>query len=137
MKANRFFLDTAYVLALLNPNDIYHKQAQAMLPSMHSAREVWITEAVLIEIGNALSRSNRIAAVAFINSCYITPNIRVVSVDTSLLKRALDFYNNRGDKERGLTDCISFLVMTDQGLKEALTADEHFQQAGFQALLLD
>ncbi|KCZ73499.1 putative nucleic acid-binding protein, contains PIN domain [Candidatus Methanoperedens nitroreducens] len=104
---------------------------------MHSAREVWITEAVLIEIGNALSRSNRIAAAAFINSCYITPNVRVVSVDTSLLKRALDFYTNRGDKEWGLTDCISFLVMTDQGLKEALTADDHFQQAGFRALLLD
>ncbi|MCZ7380511.1 MAG: PIN domain-containing protein [Candidatus Methanoperedens sp.] len=137
MKTNRFFLDTAYVLALLNPNDVYHKQAKVLLVSMHSAREVWITEAVLIEIGNALARSNRIAAAAFINSCYTTPNVRVVSVDTSLLKRALDFYNNRGDKEWGLTDCISFLVMTDQGLKEALTTDEHFQQAGFRALLLD
>lgn len=104
---------------------------------MHSASEVWITEAVLIEIGNALARLNRIAAAAFINSCYITSNVRVVSVETSLLKRAVDFYNNRGDKEWGLTDCISFLVMIDQGLKEALTTDEHFQQAGFRALLLD
>jgi len=67
MKATRFFLDTAYVLALLNPNDIYHKQARVLLPSMHSAREIWITEAVLIEIGNALSRSNRTAATSFIN----------------------------------------------------------------------
>ncbi|PWB54520.1 MAG: nucleic acid-binding protein [Candidatus Methanoperedenaceae archaeon] len=137
MKPNRFFLDTAYVLALLNPNDNYHKQARALLISMHSAHEVWITEAVLIEIGNALARSNRTAAAAFINSCYITLNLRVVSVDSSLLKRALDFYNNRGDKEWGLTDCISFIVMTDQGLKEALTTDEHFQQAGFRALLLE
>lgn len=137
MKPNRFFLDTAYVLALLNPNDTYHEQAKTMLPSMQSAREVWITEAVLIEIGNALARSNRNAACAFIDSCYITPNVRVVSVDTSLLKRALDFYNNREDKDWGLTDSISFLVMTDQDLKEALTTDEHFQQAGFRALLLD
>jgi len=137
MKPNRFFLDTAYVLALLNPNDTYHKQAKALLTSMHLAREVWITEAVLIEIGNALARSNRIAAAAFINSCYITPNVRVVSIDTPLLKRAMDFYNNREDKEWGLTDCISFIVMTDQGLKEALTTDEHFQQAGFMALLLE
>lgn len=137
MKATRFFLDTAYVLALLNPNDIYHKQARALLPSMQSAHEIWITEAVLIEIGNALSRSNRAAATSFINSCYVTPNLRVVSVDTSLLKRAVDFYNNRGDKDWGLTDCISFIVMTDQDLEEALTADEHFQQAGFKAILLD
>ena len=93
MKATRFFIDTAYVLALLNPNDIYHQQAMAMLPAMHSAREVWITEAVLIEIGNALSRSNRIAATAFINSCYVTHNVKVVSVDTPLLNRALDYYD--------------------------------------------
>ena len=104
---------------------------------MYSAREIWITEAVMIEIGNALARSNHNAATAFISSCYVTPNVRVISVDTSLLRRALDFYNNRGDKEWGLTDCISFLVMSDQGLKEAFTADEHFQQAGFLALLLD
>jgi predicted nucleic acid-binding protein len=136
MKARRFFLDTAYVLALLNPNDIYNQQARAMLPAMHSAREVWITEAVLIEIGNALSRSNRVAATAFINSCYVTPNVKVVSVDTPLLRRALKFYNNREDKDWGLTDCISFIVMIDQDLKEALTTDEHFQQAGFKAKLL-
>jgi predicted nucleic acid-binding protein len=137
MDANQFFLDTAYVLALLNPNDIYHKQAKALLPSMRVAHEVWITEAVLIEIGNALARSNRSAAVAFINSCYVTPNVKVVSVDSALLRRAIDLYHSRKDKEWGLTDCISFIVMEDQGLTEALTTDEHFQQAGFGALLRD
>ncbi len=137
MKENRFFLDTAYVLALLNPKDTYHKYAKMMLPSMHSAREVWLTEAVLIEIANALASSNRSAAVAFINSCYFTPNVRVVSVDSKLLKRAMDLYENRGDKEWGLTDCISFIVMEDHILKEAFTADDHFQQAGFRALLLE
>jgi predicted nucleic acid-binding protein len=79
MNVNRFFLDTAYVLTLFNPNDIYHKQAKALLPIIHVAQEVWITEAILIEIGNALARSNRSAAIAFINSYYITSNVRVVS----------------------------------------------------------
>ena len=41
----------------------------------------------------------------------------------------------RADKEWPLTDCISFVVMPDQGLSEALTADHHFEQAGFKALL--
>lgn len=137
MKTNRFFLDTAYVLALLNQKDIYHKKAKGMLPSMHSANEVWLTEAVLIEVANALASSNRSAAVAFINSCYFTPNVRVVSVDGKLLKRAVDFYKNRQDKEWGLTDCISFIVMDDNDLAEAFTTDDHFQQAGFRALLLE
>lgn len=137
MKADRLFLDTAYVLALINPKDIYHKQAKTLLPLMRLAQEVWITEAVLIEIGNALARSNRSAAVAFINSCYTTSNINVVSMDSLLLQRAIELYNNRPDKEWGLTDCISFIVMEDHGLMEALTTDDHFQQAGFKALLLE
>lgn len=104
---------------------------------MHLAQEVWITEAVLIEIGNASARSNRSAAVAFINSCYTTPNINVVSMDSLLLQRAIELYNNREDKEWGLADCISFIVMEDHGLMEALTTDDHFQQAGFRAPLLE
>ena len=116
MNESRFFLDTAYVLALLNPHDSYHKRAKALLPSVRVAHEVWITEAVLVEIGNALSRSNRSTAVAFINSCYVTPNVTVVSVDTALMQRAIDFYHSREDKEWGLTDCISFIVMEDHGI---------------------
>ena len=133
--SNLFFMDTAYVLALLNQNDNYHKQALALLPSVRGADEVWITEAILTEIGNSLSRSNRSAAVAFINSLYVTDNVNVVSVDSALLRRAIDFYHKRDDKEWGLTDCISFIVMEDSALENALTSDEHFQQAGFRALL--
>ncbi|NQE06427.1 tRNA(fMet)-specific endonuclease VapC [ANME-1 cluster archaeon GoMg1] len=135
MNGTRFFLDTAYVLALLNPNDVYHEQAKALLPSVRVAHEVWITEAILLEIGNALARSNRSTAVAFVNSCYATPNVNVISVDRTLVHRAIDFYRSREDKEWGLTDCISFIVMEDHGLTDALTTDEHFQQAGFRALL--
>jgi predicted nucleic acid-binding protein len=39
------------------------------------------------------------------------------------------------DKEWSMTDCLSFLVMQQCGLTEALTSDEHFEQAGFKALL--
>lgn len=102
---------------------------------MKNAVEVWVTEAVLIEVGNALSAVNRTASVQFINQCYQTDNIKVVSVDSSLLMRALELYHSRQDKDWGLTDCISFVVMKDQGLIYAVTADIHFVQAGFVALL--
>ena len=45
-------------------------------------------------------------------------------------------YSNRSDKDWSLTDCISSAVMDEEGLTEALTADHHFEQAGFVALLL-
>jgi len=135
MKKGRIFLDTVFVQALLNRRDQYHDQAKALLNRVRTAFEIWVTEAVLVEIGNALSSMNRSGAVDFIRSCYTTPNIKVVTVDTTLFKRALDLYDNRSDKEWGLTDCISIVVMQDYGLTEALTADEHFKQAGFRALL--
>ena len=91
---------------------------------------------MLIEIGNTLSVYDRAAAALFIAHCYETPNVRVISVDTSLLRRALALYQGRQDKDWGLTDCISFVVMEDQGLTEAVTTDMHFRQAGYRALLL-
>ena len=52
-----------------------------------------------------------------------------------LYQRAFALYCQRMDKEWGLTDCISFVVMRERGLTEALSADKHFEQAGFRALL--
>ncbi len=49
----------------------------------------------------------------------------------------MELYRHRPDKEWGTTDCISFVVMQDYGLTEALTTDEHFKQAGFRALLIE
>jgi predicted nucleic acid-binding protein len=137
MTRERLFLDTFFVQALLNHRDQYHKKAQSFSPRLRAASEVWITEAILVEIGNAMSAINRSQAVAFIHSCYQTPNMRVVPVTTDLLRRALQLYAARADKEWGLTDCISFVVMQDQGVVDALTGDVHFRQAGYRALLLD
>jgi len=135
MKFSRLFLDTSYILALLNPCDTYHKKAMELFPCLKTTREVLVTEAVFTEVGNALSRSNRLGAINFINSCYVTSNIKVVSVDKELFSRARELYHSHKDKDWGLTDCISFIVMQDYGISKALTTDKHFEQAGFQALL--
>ena len=137
MTGDRLFLDTVFIQALLNPRDDYHNQAKQLFPRIRAASEVWITEAIFAEVGNALSALNRNGAVQFIQQCYRTENIRVVGVDTSLLMQALDLYQSRSDKTWGLTDCISFAVMQQQNLTDAVTADRHFVQAGFRALMLN
>jgi len=68
---------------------------------------------------------------------YHTSNMHVVSVDTPLLMRALRLYRERPDKIWGLTDCISFIVMQEQKLTDAVTTDGHFVQAGYCALMLE
>lgn len=135
MSRERLFLDTAFIQALLNPRDDYHQQARQLFPRIRAASEVWITEAVLVEVGNALSALNRDAAVQFTQQCYGTDNIHVVSVDTALLMRSLNLYQFRSDKDWGLTDCISFVVMQQQNLTDAVTSDRHFLQAGFNTLM--
>jgi predicted nucleic acid-binding protein len=135
MNDEKVFLDTWFVLALLNKRDNFHARAKSIYSSLPKASELWITEAIIVEIGNAVSAYNRSGAVAFIHVCYRTRNMQVVSVDTPLLMRATDLYSQREDKEWGLTDCISFVVMQENGLVDALTGDHHFEQAGFRALL--
>ncbi|MEL6489602.1 MAG: PIN domain-containing protein [Cyanobacteria bacterium J06634_6] len=135
MSQRRLFLDTVFIQAIYSSRDQYHEKAIALLPEVEKA-EAWVTEAVLIEVGNGLSAVNRQGAVEFIRRCYQTPNIQVVSFDTALLSKALQLYSDRDDKTWGLIDCMSFVVMREQALTEAVTADEHFIQAGYQALLL-
>jgi predicted nucleic acid-binding protein len=128
-------LDTFYVQAILNPDDAYHARAVALAPRIEAATEVVVTEAVLIEIGDALSDKDRAAAVAFVRACYGTPNITVVPLTGELMARALTLYDSRPDKAWGMTDCISFVVMAELRLAFAATGDRHFAQAGFVPLL--
>jgi hypothetical protein len=51
------------------------------------------------------------------------------------MAKGVQLYAQRPDKEWSLTDCISFVVMTQEGIFDALTGDRHFEQAGFVALL--
>jgi predicted nucleic acid-binding protein len=59
MSKERLFIDTAFIQAVLNKQDQYHAQALKLLPKVKNALEVWTTEAVLMEVGNALSTFNR------------------------------------------------------------------------------
>ncbi len=137
MNKERIFLDTAYVLALLNRRDKYHEKAKALLDRVRNASEVWLTEAVLVEIGNSMASFDREGASDFIRSCYKTIGFRVVTVDRELMNKAVDFYESRRDKDWGFTDCISFVVMNESKLNLAMTTDKHFRQAGFEPLMLD
>lgn len=106
----RIFLDTAFVLALLNRRDQYHLKAKSLLARLQAASEIWLSEAILIEIGDGLAAVNRQGASDFIRNCYTTPNMKVVTIGTSLLRRASVLYQSRQDKQWGLTDCISFVI---------------------------
>ena len=128
------FIDTGYILALLNTADEHHDRA--VVASRQVKPPFLTTEAVLTEIGNALSRARwRALGYATIQDLRADSNIEVVPLDAALFERALALYGARMDKEWGLTDCVSFVVMQERNLTQALTTDRHFGQAGFAGLL--
>ena len=128
------FADTFYFLALLNERDAAHKGAVAASRSHGLA--LTTTEFVLMELADALCKpQQRDEVLALCNVVETDPAFRLVRATPELIQRGRKLYRERADKEWPLTDCISFVVMQDQGLSEALTADHHFEQAGFKALL--
>jgi len=134
---NTVFLDTSYAVGLAVDSDQFHPQAKEMALRVEQQNTRCITTwAVMLEIGNALSKiRHRPDAVKLLEILQNDPAIEMIPLTAELLERAVEYFSARGDKEWSLTDCISFLVMTDFGLQEALTADDHFEQAGFRALL--
>ncbi len=131
------FLDTSYALALSAPTDQFHGRALRLAEELEAARARLVTtRAVLLEIGNALSRQRyRAAAVRLLRALEADPSVELLPLSEELYARALDLYCSRADKDWGLIDCASFVVMSERGMTKALTADEHFEQCGFRALL--
>jgi predicted nucleic acid-binding protein len=80
-------------------------------------------------------RRYRAAAIRLLAALERDHRIEVVPLSDELYMRAMQLYSARPDKEWGLTDCASCVVMSERALSIALTSDAHFQQGGFRALL--
>lgn len=128
------FLDTQFVVALVNVHDENHSHAQE-LSYRFERSPLLTTKAVLLEIGNTLARSHRTQAVAIINGIWRRSDATVVGISDALLTEAISLYQRHLDKTWGLVDCLSFVVMRRHRVRDALTADQHFVQAGFVALM--
>ena len=137
VKANTVFLDASYLIALSLPRDQHHAAAVKSMEQI-SARQVAMvtTRAVLLEVANFLAQpKTRSLVIQALEACQHDSLIEVVPLSEELFAKGLKLFRQRADKAWGLTDCISFVVMSEGGITEALTADEHFEQAGFVALL--
>lgn len=131
------FLDTAYAIALSSTTDQYHSQAVQLADQLRkSSSRLITTRAVMLEIGNALSkRRYRQSAIKLLAALEADLTIGIVPLTEEIYSEAFSLYTNRPDKEWGLVDCVSFVVMQERKISSALTTDDHFVQAGFRALL--
>ena len=124
------FADTVSFLALLNPADQFHRQALAF--SQRPPGPLLTTEFVLIEVGDAMSRSeNRPRYARLLQLLRQQPDVEILPATSARFQHGCELHAQRPDKDWSLTDCLSFLAMQERSLEEALTSDHHFEQAGF------
>jgi uncharacterized protein len=135
--AEAVFLDTVGLIALLNEDDSLHDKAcEAFAAIGRSARNVVTTNLVLCEVGNGLARTSLRREVGdLIRELDSDPLAVVIHVSREQFEDGVQLYLTRPDKQWGLIDCISFTTMKTLGLREAFTADHHFEQAGLRVLL--
>jgi len=128
------FADTSYYLALLYAGDENHQAARSFTSGFDG--ELVTTCWVVTELANALSKgSNRRSFMALLDDLRNDKRVQIVPANADLFDRGLELYLRRNDKDGSLTDCISFVVMEDLGLMDALTTGRHFEQAGFHVVL--
>jgi predicted nucleic acid-binding protein len=125
------FVDTGYIIALINENDHYHRQALT-LSEQYDGHRLVTTDAVLLEVGNALSRLARRQASLIIHHFQTADEVTLIPLNPTLFNTALHWYDKHQDKTWGLVDCVSFAVMAEMQLSRVLAFDRHFVQAGFQ-----
>ncbi len=128
------FADTFYFFALVNPADEAHRRAVEVSESLDVP--IVTTAWVLTELADGLSRSIfRTTFSVILDQLGSDPRDTIVPASDDLFDAGCELYNARDDKQWSLTDCISFVVMRELGLTDALTGDHHFEQAGFRPLL--
>ncbi len=134
---DKVFVDTAAWIALLNTSDALHPPALQVMNQLRQQKAFLVTtEFVLLEVADALSTPTiRMKTVTFINSLRQLNILQIIPISQALFANGWQLYSQRHDKEWGLTDCISFVVMTQEQIAIAFTSDHHFQQAGFIKLL--
>lgn len=134
------FVDTSGWIALLNFDDTHHDLATSIAVEIaQHSRPLITTDWVLAESGNGLARSQLRSDFVRATRAFIASDNtlnQVFKIDERLRDLALELYEKVSDKTWGLVDCASFTVMEQLGVRDALTSDRHFHQAGFGCLLI-
>lgn len=139
MPPRTVLLDTSFIVALENRDDACHEKAKSLDRELTSEGCRYLIHwGVMLEIADGYARiGRRHKALQLLERFETEEGYILEAITEPVLQEAIALYRSRPDKEWGLTDCVSFVLMSQQHVTEALTADAHFRQAGFAALLLE
>ncbi len=127
-------IDTSYLIAMIDPADELHRRALKW--ARRAPGSFVVHQLIVVELLNYFSGTSlRVESHRRLEAVLSQPLVEYLPVDSMLHEAAVAFHRRRPDKAWSLTDCVSFVIMQDRGIAQALTFDHHFEQAGFEALL--
>ncbi len=131
------FLDTSGLIALTDSDDYWHSKAvQVWQDLLQQKRLLVTTSLVLIELADGLAKVHfRSIAVQLKDALVSAKNVELVHVDERHEAEGWKLFRARTDKDWGMTDCISFTLMSDRKMMDVFGLDHHFEQAGFNLLI--
>ncbi len=133
----RHSFNTSGFYALLVKRDDMHQEAAQVLGAAAEKRSGFATtDYVLDETVTLLcARGHGHLVKPFLQSTMQSQACAIDWVNPERFAEAAGFLQKHLGQGYSFTDCVSFVTMKSRGLREALTKDEHFNKAGFVALL--
>lgn len=127
-------IDTSGWFCIMDDTDRRYDAAKEYIQTSRSrlTHSYVIAELTALSYARGIPRSSLIQ---FTNEILDDPQIEIIWVDESLTMSAWSLLQKRQDKNWSLCDAVSFAIMHQLGIAEALTTDHHFEQAGFIKLL--
>jgi predicted nucleic acid-binding protein len=128
------FLDTSYLIAVEYVDDQKHREALkhwrslSKKPSLHIVTTSYVFDEVITFLNDRRLHSKAVEVGRMLLS---SRTVSLVHVDEELFDEAWSYFQKHKDKRYSMTDCVSFVLMKQLGIKQALTFDRHFKRAGF------
>lgn len=128
-----YFLDTSYVIALEIINEDNHQQVLQHWQTLNISKPLLVTSTYIFDeiVTFFNSRNLHYKAVEVGNRLIESPEIELIEIDKYLFNQGWLYFQQHQDKSYSLTDCLSFIIMQNNNIYQALTLDHHFIQAGF------
>ena len=126
------FIDTGGWVALADEDDLHHKDASSLFPSLLKTCKGLITSNLVVAESYILILKGlgHDAAVAFFEKINSSPKIIRIHSTFDLEKEAEEILKKYRDQDFSYTDAVSFSIMKMQKIKRAFSFDKHFQTMG-------
>ena len=130
-----FFVDTSAWYPLIVAKHPDHARLGTALRSLIRDHRRLVTTNLIVAETHALllRRVGRATALTFLQTVGESPNVVVRSSRELEAAAERDWLTRYDDQDFSFADAVSFAVMTERGIRDALTLDHHFVVAGFQA----